>query len=113
MSSTNTDSSSSSDIEAGFIGLKGTRPALTLFLRVLCPAGRPFVAFIDMGPTQPRWTPQTLIGSHTTGYSEGYRDEALFERELYIAVSASPNKFYVADKLNCKLRQARTVLGVF
>ena len=76
-----------------------TLNARTYVILIFC--GQPFLSFLDTTQS----TPHILSGKSTWGYREGYRDEALYERELYIAKSPShPNKFYISDRLNCKLR---------
>ena len=63
-------------------------------------SGRPFLAFFDITTSKT----SILIGQNTPGYLEGYRDEAMFQQELYVAATSDNTKIYVADTLNCKLR---------
>ena len=53
--------------------------------------------------------PQRLIGSETMGYKEGMKNDALFENELYVAVSQRPETgidvIIVLDTYNCMLRE--------
>lgn len=54
--------------------------------------------------------PTSLIGNMTRGYQEGFKNQALFENELYIAaVSSDPNRMIVMDTWNCVVREV--VLG--
>ncbi len=48
---------------------------------------------------------QRLIGNSTSGYSEGMKNDALFEIELYIAMSSTMDIIVVLDSYNCVLRE--------
>ena len=62
-----------------------------------------FIAFLDLNITTP--VPRVLIGSDTMGYAEGFKDQALFQRVLYLAWETGRNSLYVSDTLNCALRE--------
>ena len=63
-----------------------------------------FLSFLDLSTKAP--TPRLLIGSSVAGYQEGFRDDALFGQQLFIAVASEGSipRVYVADQLNCALR---------
>jgi len=61
-----------------------------------------FISFLDLQLSTP--IPRLLIGGSMPGYAEGFRDQARFNEELYIAVEGSGPNIYVSDRLNCAIR---------
>lgn len=61
-----------------------------------------FLAFLDLSLTNP--VSRVLIGSDSWGYVEGFKDQARFQRVLYVASEAGRSSLYVSDTLNCALR---------
>ena len=61
-----------------------------------------FLSFVDLALASP--SPRVLIGSNAPGYLEGFKRDALFERELYVASEAGGGSLFVADTMNCALR---------
>lgn len=50
--------------------------------------------------------PAPLIGNMTIGYQEGFKNQALFENELYIStVPSDPSRLIVVDTWNCLIRE--------
>ena len=81
---------------AGMAGINGRSYVIMAFCNAT------FLSFVDLANGATR----RLIGSGnaTDGYVEGYRDEALFGRELYVATDGSGQRVYVNDRLNCAVR---------
>ena len=61
-----------------------------------------FLSFLDLSLASP--SPRLLIGSTTAGYVEGFRDQALFQTELYVASDSTSSRLFVSDRFNCALR---------
>ena len=53
-------------------------------------------------PHQYSWT---LIGNSTRGWNEGFKTEALFQNELFLANGINNQTIYVIDRWNCLLRE--------
>jgi hypothetical protein len=66
-----------------------------------------FLVYLDLStPTSQGLT--VLIGNGTRGWRDGFRTQALFESELYVATRAgSEGSVFVLDRWNCLLREVR------
>ena len=66
-----------------------------------------FLVYLDLStPTSKGLT--VLIGNGTRGWRDGFRTQALFESELYVATRAgSEGSVFVLDRWNCLLREVR------
>lgn len=61
-----------------------------------------FISFLDL--QLDATLPRLLIGGSVAGYLEGFRDQARFGEQIFIAVESSGPNIYVSDRLNCAIR---------
>lgn len=63
-----------------------------------------FLVFLNLSRANPGLA--VLIGNSTPGWRDGFRTQALFESELYVASSSYNNRtLFVLDRWNCLLRE--------
>lgn len=64
-----------------------------------------FLVFLNLSRPTTRGL-EVLIGNSTPGWRDGFKTQALFESELYVAPSAWSNEtLFVLDRWNCLLRE--------
>ena len=69
------------------------------------PCNQSFLVYLNLSSTSARRL-AVLIGSSTPGWADGFRTQALFESELYVASSSYSNRtLFVLDRWNCLLRE--------
>ena len=87
--------------------LQGRRYALVSF------CNSTFLSFLDLSLVSV--LPRLLIGGNSSGYQEGFKDQARFGSVLHLALEGQGPSFYVSDTLNCALRMVSipTVPGDF
>lgn len=66
-----------------------------------------FLVYLDLSTPTGKGL-AVLIGNSTRGWRDGFRTQALFESELYVATQAgSQGSVFVLDRWNCLLREVR------
>ena len=64
-----------------------------------------FVAYVNLSAPVGNGSLRVLIGNSTRGWRDGFRTEALFEQELYVAGGWANGSLFVLDRWNCLLRE--------
>jgi hypothetical protein len=81
-------------------GVLGSWSGKTYMFGALC--NQSFLVYLDLSSASSSMG--VLIGNSTRGWRDGFRTQALFEDELYVA-SGGAGRLFVLDRWNCMLRE--------
>ena len=82
-------------------GVLGGWGGKTYVYGALC--NQSFLVYLDLSVSNSKMG--LLIGNSTRGWQDGFRTQALFQDELYVASGGDNSRLFVLDKWNCLLRE--------